>query len=102
MPSRILRRSGRSQQQGYRMTEPSREVQSIENKAHAAAIAAQLRAQIPCSTDPAWLENMAREVENRASRPQPQRNRSDCANSNRLGATAPDGLPAGVFAQLVD
>src|SRR5215475_3871889 len=67
MPSRILRRSRRSEQQTYRKTEPSREVQSIENKAHAAAIAAQLRAQIPCSTDPARLEKMAREVESRAA-----------------------------------
>jgi hypothetical protein len=68
MPSRILHRSRRSEQQGYRKTEASREVQSIENKAHVAAIAAQLRAQIPCSTDPAWLEKMAREVEGRAAR----------------------------------
>jgi hypothetical protein len=28
--------------------------------------AAHLRALIPCSTDPAWLENMAREVESKA------------------------------------
>ena len=63
MPSRILRRSGRSERQTYRKTEPSRKVHSIENKAHAAAVAAQLRAQIPCSTDPARLEKMAREVE---------------------------------------
>ena len=31
-----------------------------------AALAAQLRAQIPCSTDPARLERMAREAEERA------------------------------------
>jgi len=30
------------------------------------AIAAQLRALIPSSTDPVWLEKMAREVESKA------------------------------------
>jgi len=68
MPSRTLRRSRPSELPAYRKTELLREVQPIENKAHAAAIAARLRAQIPCSTDPAWLEKMAREVESRAAR----------------------------------
>jgi hypothetical protein len=44
----------------------SREAQAVENKDAAAAIVAQLRALIPCSTDPAWLEKLAREVESRA------------------------------------
>jgi hypothetical protein len=61
-----LRRSRRSEQQAYLKTRPSREVQPLENQAHAEAIAARLRAMIPCSTDPAWLEKMAREVEARA------------------------------------
>jgi hypothetical protein len=46
----------RPELQANRKTEPSRE----------AAIATQLRALIPCSTDPAWLEKMAREVESKA------------------------------------
>ena len=49
-------------------------IQEMERskKAHAAAdkdamaAAARLRAMIRYSTDPAWLEDMAREVENRA------------------------------------
>jgi len=61
-----LRRARWSELQAYHKAKLSREVQPIENKAHAAAIAAQLRAQIPCSTDPAWLEKMAREVESKA------------------------------------
>jgi hypothetical protein len=48
------------------LAEPSREAQSIENKADTVAIAARLRAMIPCSTDPAWLKKMAREVESKA------------------------------------
>jgi hypothetical protein len=61
-----LRRSPRFEQQVYLKTKLSREVQPLENQAHAVAIAARLRAMIPCSTDPAWLEKMAREVENKA------------------------------------
>jgi len=61
-----LRRSRRSEQQAYLKTRPSKEVQPLENQAPAGAIAARLRAMIPCSTDPAWLEKMAREVESRA------------------------------------
>jgi hypothetical protein len=66
MPSRTLRRARRPELQANRKTGPSREAQPIENNARAAAIAAQLRAQIPCSTDPAWLEKMACEVESKA------------------------------------
>jgi hypothetical protein len=61
LPSHTLRSARRPELQAYRTRERSREVRPIENKA--AAIAAQLRALIPCSTDPAWLEKMAREVE---------------------------------------
>jgi hypothetical protein len=46
--------------------EPSKEAHAVSGKNAAAAIAAKLRALIPCSTDPAWLEKMAREVERRA------------------------------------
>jgi hypothetical protein len=56
MPSHTLRRRRRPELQANRKTEPSREV----------AIAVQLRALIPCSTDPAWLEKMACEVESKA------------------------------------
>ena len=56
MPSHILRRRQRPELQANRKREPLSE----------AAIAAQLRALIPCSTDPAWLEKMAREVESKA------------------------------------
>ena len=56
MPSHILRRGRQPELQANRKREPSSE----------AAIAAQLRALIPCSTDPAWLEKMAREVESKA------------------------------------
>jgi len=56
MSSHTLRRRRRPEQQANRKTEPTRE----------AAIAAQLRALIPCSTDPAWLEKMAREVEDKS------------------------------------
>jgi len=38
----------------------------VESKDAAAAIAAQLRALIPSSTDPARLEKLASEVESRA------------------------------------
>jgi len=41
-------------------------VQPIENQTDAVAVAARLRAMIPWSTDPAWLERMAREVESKA------------------------------------
>ena len=63
-----LRPARRPELQAYHQTERFSEAQPIENEANAAAIAAQLRAQIPCSTDPAWLEKMAREVESRAAR----------------------------------
>jgi hypothetical protein len=66
LPSHTLRSARRPELQAYRTRERSSEVRPIENKAHAAAIAAQLRALIPCSTDPAWLEKMVREVEGRA------------------------------------
>jgi hypothetical protein len=56
MPSHALRRHRRPEWQANRKREPSSE----------AAIAAQLRSLIPCSTDPAWLEKMAREVESKA------------------------------------
>ena len=54
-------RSRKRDLQANRKTEPSSEAQRIENQAHAVAIAAKLRAMIPSSTDPAWLEKMARE-----------------------------------------
>jgi hypothetical protein len=38
----------------------------FENRQAGCAMAAQLRAQIPCSTDPARLERLAREAEARA------------------------------------
>jgi hypothetical protein len=60
--------SGISHSRRNRKSEPPREAQAIENKDHAAAIAARLRAMIPCSTDPAWLEKMARDVESKARR----------------------------------
>jgi hypothetical protein len=63
MPSRTLRRGRRPEPQANRKTKPSREARQLENKDGAAAIAAHLRALIPWSTDPAWLEKMAREVE---------------------------------------
>jgi hypothetical protein len=56
MLSHTLRRRRRPELQANRKTGPSR----------VAAIAAQLRALIPISTDPAWLEKMAREVESKA------------------------------------
>jgi len=52
--------------QAKRKTEPSSGAQRIENQAHAVAIAAKLRAMIPSSTDPAWLERMAGDVESKA------------------------------------
>jgi len=55
-----------SELQAYHKAKLSGEVQSIENQTDAVAVAARLRAQIPCSTDPAWLETMAREVESKA------------------------------------
>jgi hypothetical protein len=66
MRSGTLRRARRPELQAYRSTERSREAQLIENKADTVAIAARLRGMIPCSTDPAWLEKMAREVESKA------------------------------------
>jgi hypothetical protein len=66
MPSPTLRRGPRPELQANRKIEPSREAQPLENKDNAAAISAHLRALIPCSTDPAWLEKMAREVESKA------------------------------------
>jgi hypothetical protein len=66
MPSRTLRRGRRPELQANRKIEASREAQPLENKDNAAAISAHLRALIPCSTDPAWLEKMAREVESKA------------------------------------
>ena len=62
MPSHTLHRGRRPELQASRKTAPSRETQPVENKDDAAAVAAQLRALIPCSTDPAWLEKMAREI----------------------------------------
>jgi hypothetical protein len=41
---------------------PSTEAQAVESKG-AAAIAARLRAMIPASTDPEWLEKMAHDIE---------------------------------------
>ena len=66
-----LFRSGRARSTGsvrpaIHKIDPSRKAQAVENKDAAAAIVAQLRALIPCSTDPAWLEKLAREVESRA------------------------------------
>ena len=66
MPSRTLRRARWSELQAYHKAKLSRDVQPIVNQTDAVAVAAQLRAQIPCSTDPAWLERMAREVESKA------------------------------------
>ena len=63
MPSHTLRTAGGPELQAYRTRERSREVRPIDNEDYAAEIAAKLRSQIPCSTDPAWLEKMAREVE---------------------------------------
>jgi hypothetical protein len=62
MPSRTLRRDRRPELQANRKTEPSRE---------SAIAAQQLRALIPYSTDPAWLEKMARDVESKAHRQSP-------------------------------
>jgi hypothetical protein len=58
MPSHTLRRRRRPELQANRKRELSRE----------AAIAAQLRALIPCSTDPAWLKAIAQELEARGVR----------------------------------
>jgi hypothetical protein len=66
MPSQVLRRARTPELLPNRKREPSREAKPIENKHDAVAIAAELRALIPCSTDPAWLEKMAREVETKA------------------------------------
>jgi len=66
MLSRTLRRRRKRELQANRKTEPSCETQSVENQGHAVAIAARLRAMLPWSTDPEWLEKMAREVESRA------------------------------------
>jgi len=68
MPSRNLRRARTPELLANRRREPSREAKPIENKDSAAAIAAQLRALIPGSTDPTWLEKMVCEFENRAHR----------------------------------
>ena len=68
MPSHTLPSVRRPELQAYRTRKRSREVQPIETKAHAAEIAAQLRALIPCSTDPARLERLAREAEARSRR----------------------------------
>ena len=62
MLSRTLRRGRRPELQADRKIEPSRKAQPHENNDNAAAISAHLRALIPCSTDPAWLEKMAREI----------------------------------------
>jgi hypothetical protein len=69
--TRPLLRRGRARSTGsvrpvIRVIEPSKEAQAVESKDAAAAIATQLRALIPCSTDPARLEKLAREVESRA------------------------------------
>jgi hypothetical protein len=49
---------------------PYAEAEPVQNKedatTDAAVIAAQLRALIPCSTDPTRLEKLAREIEDRA------------------------------------
>jgi len=66
MHSRTLRRARWSELQAYHKAKLSREVQPIENQTDAVAVVARLRAMIPCSTDPAWLERMAREVESKA------------------------------------
>jgi hypothetical protein len=66
MPSPTLRRARTPELLADRKREPSTEAKPIENGGHAAAIAAQLRALIPYSTDPTWLEKMAREVESKA------------------------------------
>jgi hypothetical protein len=66
MPSPTLRRARTPELLADRKREPSTEAKPIENKGHTAAIASQLRALIPCSTDPTWLEKMAREVESKA------------------------------------
>jgi hypothetical protein len=66
MPSPTLRRGRRLELQADRKIEPSRKAQPHENNDNAAAISAHLRALIPCSTDPAWLEKMAREVDSNA------------------------------------
>ena len=65
MPSRTLH-GARLGLQANSKTEPPRKARPITNKDHAAAIAARLRAMIRYSTDPAWLEKMAREVESKA------------------------------------
>jgi hypothetical protein len=62
MPSHTLHRGRRPELQANRKTAPSREAQPVGNKDDAASIAAQLRALIPGSTDPAWLEKIAREI----------------------------------------
>jgi hypothetical protein len=46
---------------------PSKEAQAVENKG-AAATAARLRAMIPASTDPEWLEKMAHDIESAGRR----------------------------------
>jgi hypothetical protein len=65
MIARLLRR-GRAVQPAIRKIEPSKEVQAVEKRDAAEAIAFRLRALIPCSTDPARLEKLAREVESTA------------------------------------
>jgi hypothetical protein len=51
--------------------EPSKEAHAAADKNRAAAIAARLRGMIRYSTDPAWLEEMARSIETRAGQRQP-------------------------------
>lgn len=46
---------------------PSKEAQALENKGEAAT-AARLRAMIPASTDPEWLEKMAHDIESEGRR----------------------------------
>jgi hypothetical protein len=65
MIARLLRR-GRAVEPAIRKIEPSKEVQAVEKRDAAEAIAFRLRALIPCSTDPARLEKLAREVESTA------------------------------------
>ena len=60
-----MRRARWSELQAYHKAKLSREVQPLEKQTDAVAVAARLRAMIPCSTDPAWLEKMAREVESK-------------------------------------
>jgi hypothetical protein len=66
MICRFVRRQWAHMRALIHRLEAASTVRAFEERRARCAIAAQLRAQIPCSTDPARLERLAREAEARA------------------------------------